>query len=557
MFCSKCGKEMDNNSKFCPQCGATTAQPYGEAAANQQTEELERKPMYSQAVSSSDTQVKQVKPVKTKKPKKKMSKGKKTVITLSVVIGVMLALAVTLFCVLITTPAFGVYREFRRENYSDALSDYRGDVEDEFIQEIILDILLKGYDEKLFQKYQAGELKYVSVVEALETLDRMGVVGIEQKINNITMIENANSAMQQGNQYYANGDYENAIKKYTAIKESSDKYAEAQNMLNELYPKYIDAIVEKAKAYQSEQRFVDAIEYIDVSYALIPKGIDTAKLTQIRSETLYDYIVYIRDEVVKLVGEKQFMDAFALIDSAIAVDDNADFQNGKAMVETKYGEYTAQIAQKHLDNGDYTSAAKTLQDAMEVIPANTEILTLLAKVEKEYVKSVSATAQEHLSNEDYISAARVVKNALNVYPENADLKALKAKVEKATPIYLLSVCKPYATSSYTEYVNGELVRMGGDSYTDGFTLQYKGSYAIYNIDGAYKTLSFIVGHCDGTDMGDATIKVYCDGILKREIAMGAEDLPQKITLDITGVDQLKFELTTRWAVYAFANITVK
>ena len=549
MFCTKCGKEMDNNSKFCPQCGAMATRPCKEAAPNQQTEMS----MPSKPAAHPDTQAK-----KAKKIKKKMSKGKKTVITLTVIVGLLVALAVTLFCVLLTTPAFGVYREFRKENYSDAVSDYRGEVEDDFIQEMILDILLKGYDEKLFQRYQAGELNYVSAVEALEALGRLGVVGIEQRINSLTMIENANSAMQQGNQYYASGDYENAIKKYTAVAESSEKYAEAQNKLNELYPKYIDAIAEKAKAYQSERKYVEAIEYIDVSGALLPEGIDTAKLSQVRSEALYDYIVYIRDEIVKLVSEKQFTGAFALIEAAIAVDDNADFQNGKAMVETKYGEYTAQIAQKHLNNGDYASAAKVLQEAMEVIPANTEIQTLLSKVEKEYVESVSATAQEHLVNEDYISAARVVKNALTVYPENADLKVLQAKVEKATPTYLLSVCKPYASFLYEEFVNGELVKMGGNSYTDAFRLRADG-YGIFNIDSAYKTISFTVGHCDGTEMGNATLKVYCDGILKKEITMDAEDLPQRITLDITGVDQLKFEIGTYYSreYYAVANITVK
>ena len=32
MFCAKCGKEMDDNAKFCPSCGAEAS---GETAAEQ------------------------------------------------------------------------------------------------------------------------------------------------------------------------------------------------------------------------------------------------------------------------------------------------------------------------------------------------------------------------------------------------------------------------------------------------------------------------------------------------------------------------------------------
>lgn len=564
MFCTKCGKALNGNVKFCPECGNMIK--YQQQAANTsalRTEDHEV-PMNSSAAatvkSPHNREYKQEQNVcaRPKKVKKKMGRGKKTIIIIGVIMAVLLAMAITAFCILITSPAYGVWREIKKENYSEALSDYRSDVEDEFIQEIILEILLKEYDNKIFQKYQSGELQYVSAVEALELLDRLGVVGIEEKINNITELENANSAMQQGNQYYASGDYENAIQKYTAITESSDKYTEAQSKLNELYPKYIDAIVEKVKSYSSMQKYVDAIEYIDVSAVLIPANIDTAKLDQIRSECLYEYIVYIRDEVVRLVSEKQFTEAFAVIDAAIAVDDNEDFQNGKAMVETKYVESVCATVQKHLDSGYYSSAVNALNSALTVVPGNADLLALLVEVENEYVKSIIATAQEHLDNEDYISAARVVKNALTMYPENADLKNLQEKIERETPIYLLDVCKPYASSGYTEYVNGELVKMGGNSYTDAFRLSLNG-YALFNVDSAYNTLSFVLGHCDGTDMGYATIKVYCDGILKKEITMDAEDLPQKITLDITGVDQLKFEADVRWVgeCYAFANITVK
>lgn len=567
MFCIKCGKELESNVKFCSRCGnMVKLQQQEDKTPIVQTENEKRIKggFTAPSEASSNSVCKQVQ-TECVQQKKKMGRGKRTIIILSVVFFIVLAIAITMFCFLLTSPAYGVWHEIKKENYSEALSDYRLDVEDEFIQEIILEVLLNGYDDKLLQEYQSGELEYISAVEALELLDRLGVVGIEEKINNITELENANSAMLQGNQYYASGDYENAIQKYTAITESSDKYTEAQSKLNELYPKYIDAIVEKVKSYSSMQKYVDAIEYIDVSAVLIPANIDTAKLDQIRSECLYEYIVYIRDEVVRLVSEKQFAEAFAVIDAAIAVDDNEDFQNGRAMVETKYVEAVCTTAKKHLDSGYYSSAVNALNSALTVVPGNADLLALLVEVENEYVKSIIATAREHLENEDYISAARVVKNALTMYPENADLKNLQEKIEREKPIYLLDISEPYSMERYFPYVNGETFKSGGVAYTDGFSLGYIGS-AIFNVDSLYSTLSFFVGHIDLTGKKPTTIKIYCDDILEEEIYLTADELPRKVTIDITGVKQLKFMaeqdrmgdiIYISDVYYGFGNVIVK
>ena len=45
MYCAKCGKEMDDNAKFCPSCGAGTS---GETTSNQQPPEQEQPPVQPQ-----------------------------------------------------------------------------------------------------------------------------------------------------------------------------------------------------------------------------------------------------------------------------------------------------------------------------------------------------------------------------------------------------------------------------------------------------------------------------------------------------------------------------
>ena len=155
----------------------------------------------------------------------------------------------------------------------------------------------------------------------------------------------------------------------------------------------------------------------------------------------------------------------------------------------------------------------------------------------------------------------MIDNAFTVLPGNSDLKSLQSKVEKATPTYLLDVCMPYESFGFQAFVNGETIAMGGKTYTNGFTLGGKNGdeYAIFNIDSQYALFSFLVGHRDGTDMNNATIKIYCDGVLKEELNVRSDDLPRKVSLDITGVNQLKVVAfgVNMYTSYGFANVTVK
>ncbi len=439
---------------------------------------------------------------KPKKEKKRMSKGKKVAIIVGIVVFCIFSYAMTGF-----VNAYDVSESIKTENYSEAYSRYNTSMDDNIVGELILKNLLKGYDDEIVEMFNNGEIGYDSAVEALDALDWMGFKGSAEKISKIVDIKDADDVLEIADEYYENDDYENAIIEYSKIDESNEKYDAAQTKLNELYPKYIDSIVEKAKSYNSAKNYQEAVAYVNTAYDILPEGVDTTELDNVKSEILATYKSDIMDQVTELINASQFEDAFELIDEAIAVDDNEDFRNTKIATETKY------------------------------------------------VESVTATVDKHLSKEDFISAARTVSSALTVLPDNSSLKALQSKVEKATPTYLLDVCDPYASSGYKEYVNGELIKMGGTSYTNAFSLSE--GYALFNIESNYSTLSFTVGHCDGTEMRSTTIKIYCDGILKEEIEMTAEDLPQKVTIDITGVNQLKIESSQYWTNYGFANVTVK
>lgn len=488
---------------------------------------------------------------KTEKSKKRK---KAKIILIGILAGILL-LAGLLVYGFFSGAAYECYRDLKNDSYNSAVTGYENDVKGRFIQEMIFDKLLDGrveeistqyksgaltYEEavaelealkemdfenaqkvlteimtdqanKIVADYQSGTVKYEDALGQLEALKAKGLTVAQEKINQITVSFEADTTLDKANGYYNQKDWKNAILEYKKIPADNEHYAEAQAKLSEICPKYINQVVTTANQYNTQKQYKEAMAHISAAYDVLPEGTDTSALDTAKSESLGHYQNDVTAQVNTLKAQGDYAGAFQVIDEAIGFDNNQYFQ------------------------------------------------TLKTNTEKDYVASVTTTVNNYLKQEDYVSAKRVSQNALTVLPGNAELIALDQSVDAKTPTFLLDVCQPYAQKSYTPYVNGELIKMGGTSYTNGFTLGSEGN-AVFNINSQYQTLGFKVGHLDGTAMRGVTIKIYCDGILKQELTMGAEDLPQNISLDITGVNQLKFELghtTYGEGKYGFANVTVK
>ena len=134
--------------------------------------------------------------------------------------------------------------------------------------------------------------------------------------------------------------------------------------------------------------------------------------------------------------------------------------------------------------------------------------------------------------------------------------------------FLTNICEPFQSQSYDgpyNSENGRSFKMAGKSYTNGFAMQspgfnsYLDCYAIYNLDGNYKLLSFIAGHIDGTRIDDnAELFVYIDDKLYQKDIIKVDALPQKYSIPLNGALKVKIELKTNsTSLYGIADITVE
>ncbi len=214
-------------------------------------------------------------------------------------------------------------------------------------------------------------------------------------------------------------------------------------------------------------------------------------------------------------------------------------------------------------------------------------------------KAIVSTLQEHfdsVDNEMDLNQAikKIYEDSQNIKNENESLRAeneslrteiggmqRQAKTDKTSDTVIISDSK-YMTDVVPAYQSGgneykeytasnsggtEYFSMGGVKYTYGMTFDADinvfndVSWAVYNLDNKYRSLEFVVCHVDGTDIGETNkMDIFYDGTLTEQIDLAPDMAPKNITLDITGVNQLKIQLYPSGIsnpVYGIGNPVIK
>lgn len=106
---------------------------------------------------------------------------------------------------------------------------------------------------------------------------------------------------------------------------------------------------------------------------------------------------------------------------------------------------------------------------------------------------------------------------------------------------MMEICPPYQTKYYKEFLQseGKSFLMGGTKYSNGFRLAGKGAWALFNLNGKYSSIDFIIGHVDDSGMKDVIVTFIVDGSVAMEIEVKADELAKPISLPLNYASQLK------------------
>ena len=115
--------------------------------------------------------------------------------------------------------------------------------------------------------------------------------------------------------------------------------------------------------------------------------------------------------------------------------------------------------------------------------------------------------------------------------------------------YLGTDLKPYSYSLY--YSAPTTFSMDGKTCVNGFILGPYGEYAIWNLDGKYKTLEFDIGHTAYVQY-DKQALIYLDGTLAKTISAKGEGMVKHVSVPLNGALQLKIMMGNGEGI-GFAN----
>ncbi len=103
----------------------------------------------------------------------------------------------------------------------------------------------------------------------------------------------------------------------------------------------------------------------------------------------------------------------------------------------------------------------------------------------------------------------------------------------------LDVCEPYSKYSSQIYSDGKTFKMDGKSYSDGIHFNFGEGYALFNLDGRYRTLSVDIGHYDDDVSWDKNVSFIVDGKTVKTITIEAEQLVKHVTIPLNYGLQMK------------------
>ncbi len=140
--------------------------------------------------------------------------------------------------------------------------------------------------------------------------------------------------------------------------------------------------------------------------------------------------------------------------------------------------------------------------------------------------------------------------------------------------YLVNTYQPVDSFCYEAYPykgasSPKISMSGGLEWCGGFTIKhtlstYDPGYAIFELGGKYETLLFVMGHLttntgaggSGIDTQPGIITVYADGVKVMDKKVYPYGIPERISLNISGVNRLEFRLVAGRAPTGFAEATL-
>lgn len=553
-FCKHCGKQLDEDAKFCSGCGTSSENIDELTTENSVQLPIETEKTKEKIGEKTEIEV----PITAKKRKAGVVWS---VVAAAVIIGVVLA-SVTIYN-WYNNDEQKIIRALNAGEYEEALEIVKTDeaLKD---SETLADKLVKriGVVEK---EYCDEKIAYADAVLELNTIQKMGMPDVLDEIletkNHLSLINQSRMCFSSAETFFKDANYVEAMRLYAQVIEEDSNYEKAKKQYSEAVNKYREQMLTKAAEYVQQSDYTSAVEILDSALSNLPDdGAITEQRLVYAKAKKEAFKTNLLEEAAIHASEGGYLQAIGILDYYYKAFNEEDIDINLQRQEycNKFAASELSEAQKEVDNDEYWLAIERINSALSVTGSNELLTNKLNEYKNMYVDYVLKKSAAYIEDKDYDRALIAVNVALEDLPGNERLLAEQKKINDLIPKNLMDVCDAYETANYSQYKSGKTFKMSGNSWTNGFTLSYTG-YAYFNLNGNYNVLEFDCGHVDGSSMVGKTVTIYLDGVAYKTMELSADGLPQHINIEVRGARQLKFQLAgeSSSSKYGFANVTVQ
>lgn len=197
-------------------------------------------------------------------------------------------------------------------------------------------------------------------------------------------------------------------------------------------------------------------------------------------------------------------------------------------------------AEKYMQNNEYSEAIDMYNRAIEVYEGSEKAAEGLAAATEAYRSGKIEEANKLAAEGNWDDAISLLEEALEEFESDETLKAAYDNLVNTRPVSLLNIVM---VSSDNVRTDGREVKDRYGATYDGAAIYGSNSFALYNLDGKYKTFKATAFVSTDSDRDlDITVTIYKDkeaGYAFKKNHISEETKPFEISVDVTDVSTLR------------------
>ncbi|MGM9640193.1 MAG: hypothetical protein ACI3V3_02375 [Faecousia sp.] len=539
-YCSKCGKPLGENGRFCPSCG---------------TDNSDAESIISEDTAREAAPVKNSDEITAKKARKKKALIKVCICTAALtVVAACGYFALSWY----TSPEQQALRAIAKNDYDAAaeiLQENRTlDENEKLVQP------LKERMESIRAGFMDGSIEYAAAKKELEDINALQISGTEKMYKEtLAFVEKLNESrtnFSTAESLFARENYPEAMALYKLVVEDDANYETAKKQLTACTNNYRDKVLAEAAAYAENEAYSDAIALLNAALETLPNDSMLTEQIVLYQKDLSDKTTAdTLAQAASCADKEDYWGAMSIIADTLQIcGTNPELSRAYNEYYDSYVIAVLKEAENSAVNEDYASAILKLQAGLKNVAEEKKLQNKLTAYQGSYAEQVIGQSNALVDEKRFDDALSLITDALKIIPGNTALTEQKTAVESKKPKNLLTECPPYQTAGYyTE----KTYSLTGDTYTNGFHLDDNyGGIAYFNLNKQYNTLSFDVGHIDGKNLKEGCYYFYLDGTLIYTLKLDPSMLVKHVEIPLNGAAQLVIEGGYWCHCFALVNIEI-